>query len=57
MYLRMPIFRVWSADRTIKKTVVSSADTEALKTKGKENNANNFCTVLELRPANFPFSC
>ncbi len=39
MYLRMPIFRVWSADRTIKKTVVSTPEIEALKKKGKENNA------------------
>lgn len=36
MYLRMPIFRVWSADRTIKKAVVSTPEIETLKNKGKK---------------------
>ncbi len=31
----MPVFRIWSADRTIKKSVVCIPEVEALKKKGK----------------------
>ncbi len=42
MYLRMPIFCVWNADRTIKKTVVSTPEIEALKKKKVRKIMLNF---------------